>query len=184
MLPISSSSPSSSMASSSSKELSPVLELSKGLLCILRGWLSIIINHSAHQSWCFSWSLNLYERMFMIESLFTNFAVVKVLTLAAFVSDTNDRACTTAITSNIVVGDNIYLLVRRRLFEGSAKFFAFHQLFKNLRTNFVKLNLDQFLNCLSWRETFLAESLFLGDLRLLLLLITGLFLFSIFIEGL
>jgi len=89
----------------------------------------IVIDSSQDSLWHIFGIQDLDERMLVIESLFAYFTVVKVLTDAALVSDTEDGADSASITSNIQMLCEVGAWCS---LQGLAKFLALHQLLKDL----------------------------------------------------
>lgn len=94
--------------------------------------------------------------MFVAKPLFTNFTVVKVLANTALVSNSNNWVNSTSIASDSAM--SVKLTINLRFWNRLSKFLAFHQRFKNLRSNLIKLFVNETLESLSGRKTSLLRA--------------------------
>ena len=62
-----------------------------------------LINSSQNYFWDKIWPCNFNKWMLVSEAVFTDLAIIKVMTYRAFVSNTKNRTCSASIASNVLM---------------------------------------------------------------------------------
>lgn len=134
----------SAVSSPSSSMIHHIVNHLRNIFRCISFWNILILMNSSNDSFGSIFRFVYFdERMFMIYSLFADFTEVKILANAAFVSNTNDWACSTAVASHILMlNKEASKLISIQRFT---KLFALHQFIKDLRCYFVELLHDQTL---------------------------------------
>jgi hypothetical protein len=99
--------------------------------------VDIVWEHGDHNVWSTSSFSDLEEWMLVTEALFTILTVVEVFADAALVTDSLDRDCVAAVTSDVGVFDIVLLIFVKffvlRLLNGTTKVLALQQVVEDFK---------------------------------------------------